>query len=164
MITEEVKQGKLFELANLIVQYNAGERENINAKEFDKWELMFTMLKKANIAIDIYEDFLLNPTHYKIDNGLIVFNEKWEIEAEKAEQERIAKLHITKQDFFLYLCKPAGIQYEDLLGAVKGLNMQAEWDLCNHVYYGVIKPFLSALPLGKTEQEIIEIFEKYCKE
>ena len=39
--------------------------------------------------------------------------------------------------------------------------MQPQWELCNHVYYGVIQPFLTALPLGKTEQEIIEIFEAH---
>lgn len=39
--------------------------------------------------------------------------------------------------------------------------MQAEWELCNHVYYGIIKPFLNALPLEKTEKEIIALFEKY---
>lgn len=75
-----------------------------------------------------------------------------------------AELHITKLDFYNNFCKPAGISYNELVAKIEELNMQAEWELCNHVYYGVIKPFLSALPLGKTDEEIIAIFEKLCKE
>lgn len=71
-----------------------------------------------------------------------------------------AKLHITKLDFYNNICKPADISYSALVAKIEELNMTAEWDLCNHVYYGVIKPFLSALPTGKTEEEIIAIFEK----
>lgn len=71
-----------------------------------------------------------------------------------------AKLHITKLDFYNNICKPADISYSALVAKIEELNMIAEWDLCNHVYYGVIKPFLSALPTGKTESEIIAIFEK----
>ena len=75
-----------------------------------------------------------------------------------------AELHITKLDFYNNFCKPAGISYNELVAKIQELDMQAEWELCNHVYYGVIKPFLSALPLGKTDEEIIAIFEKLCKE
>ena len=72
-----------------------------------------------------------------------------------------SQYHITKLDFFNLFCKPVGITYDVLLAKISELNMQAEWELCNHVYYGVIKPFLNALPLGKTEEEIIEIFEEH---
>lgn len=75
-----------------------------------------------------------------------------------------AELHITKLDFFDNFCKPANISYQTLLAKVVECNMEAEWNLCNHIYYGVIKPFLSALPLGKTEDEIIEVFENLQKE
>lgn len=71
-----------------------------------------------------------------------------------------AKLHITKLDFYNNICKPADISYSSLVAKIEELNMTAEWDLCNHVYYGIIKPFLSALPTGKTEDEIIAVFEK----
>lgn len=76
------------------------------------------------------------------------------------EQTYISKLHITKLDFYNNICKPADISYTALVAKIEELNMTAEWDLCNHVYYGIIKPFLSALPTGKTEDEIIAIFEK----
>ena len=71
-----------------------------------------------------------------------------------------SELHITKLDFYTNLCLPASISYETLSAKIAELGMQAQWDLCNHVYYGVIKPFLAQLPLGKTEEEIIAIFEE----
>lgn len=70
-------------------------------------------------------------------------------------------LHMTKLDFYTNFCVPAGITYDILNAKIEELNMKAQWELCNHVYYGVIYPFLTALPLGKTENEIIEIFEKF---
>lgn len=91
-------------------------------------------------------------------------NPKFEEEKELAEQERIAKLHITKRDFYYAFCKPIGITYEQLETKIAELGMDADWDYCNHVYYGVIKPFLNALPLGKTEAEIVKVFEELCAE
>ena len=119
------------------------------------------MLETAEIDDSIYDDFLAYPTHYKITDGVIVYNENWQEEAQAAELERMGKLHITKQDFYTYICVPAGISYDVLNAKIKELNMQPQWELCNHVYYGVIYPFLTALPLGKTEDEIIEIFETF---
>ena len=162
MITEDEKQGKLLELANLIFQYNSGERENIKAEEFDKWELISSMLKKADISAEIYEDFLAFPTRYKIENEQIILNENWVAEAAEAEQKRIGNLHITKRDFFYAFCKPAGITMEALEAKIAEVGMSADWAYCNHVYYGVIQPFLKMLPLGKTEAEIIEIFDELC--
>ncbi len=163
-VTQEVKQSKILELANLISQYDNGERENINSSEYPQWQVISDMLKRAEISENIYADFLQNPTHYKIVDNKIIYNDNWEAEAQEAEQERISKLHITKQDFYLYLCVPASISYETLKAKIAELNMEPQWELCNHVYYGIIQPFLTALPLGKTEQEIIEIFEQYTKE
>lgn len=91
MITEEVKQGKILELANLISQYNSGERESINADEFNNWELISSMLKKANINEDIYEDFLVNPTHYVIEDQAIIFNKNWKDDELKAKEKAFNK-------------------------------------------------------------------------
>ena len=163
LVAEETKQSKIAELTNLIGQYNAGERENIDADKYSVWVDSLAKLKIADIQETIYEDFLVFPTHYTVDNGEIILNPNWQAEEKEAELKRIANLHITKQDFYNYLCKPAGITYKELLGAVEQVDMQAEWDLCNHVYYGIIRPFLSTLPLGKTEAEVIAVFEKYTK-
>lgn len=94
----------------------------------------------------------------------ILDTEEYKTAIQNKINEINAELHITKLDFYNNFCKPAGISYNELVAKIEELNMQAEWELCNHVYYGVIKPFLSALPLGKTDEEIIAIFEKLCKE
>jgi len=75
-----------------------------------------------------------------------------------------ADLHITKLDFYNAFCVPASITYEVLMAKIAELNMLPQWNFCNHVYFGIIRPFLQALPLGKTEEEIIAIFEKIQEE
>ncbi len=161
-VTTETKQSKILELSNLISQYDNGERENINTSEYPQWQVISEMLKRADIQESIYDDFLENPSHYSIIDNMIIYNENWQAEAEENEAKRIANLHITKQDFYIHLCKPVGITYKTLTDKIVELNMQAEWELCNHVYYGIIKPFFNALPLKKTDAEIIKIFEQYC--
>ena len=37
LVAEETKQSKIAELTNLIGQYNAGERENIDADKYSVW-------------------------------------------------------------------------------------------------------------------------------
>lgn len=164
MNEDEKKVSKLGELGNLIAQYNAGVRDTINADEYPQWMLMYEMLSNADIDDSIFDDFVENPTHYKVADGDVVYNDNWQTEAATKEQERISKLHITKQDFYTYICVPAGITYDTLKAKIAELNMQPQWELCNHVYYGIIQPFLTALPLGKTEAEIIEIFEAHTPE
>ena len=151
-------------MQNLIGQYEAGERQNIDADKYDIWVKCISMLRIADIDQSIYEDFLIVPKHYYIDKNRIKLNPAWEEEETKAEAKRIANLHITKLDFYNLFCKPVGISYATLVGKITELNMEAEWNLCNHVYYGIIKPFLNSLPLEKTEAEIIAIFEEYTKE
>lgn len=151
-------------MQNLIGQYEAGERQNIDADKYDIWVKCISMLRIADIDQSIYEDFLIVPKHYYIDKNRIKLNPAWEEEETKAEAKRIANLHITKLDFYNLFCKPVGISYATLVGKIAELNMEAEWNLCNHVYYGIIKPFLNSLPLEKTEAEIIAIFEEYTKE
>lgn len=164
LVTNEAKESKIAELQNLIGQYEAGERQNIDADKYDIWVKCISMLRIADIDQSIYEDFLIVPKHYYIDKNRIKLNPAWEEEEAEAEAKRIANLHITKLDFYTLFCKPVGISYATLVGKIAELNMEAEWNLCNHVYYGIIKPFLNALPLGKTEAEIIAIFEEYTKE
>ena len=123
----------------------------------DEWQIKsdyrFThkMIDKDNKIYDIEEIG-------EIPEGYILITIEQAEELE--EQERIANLHITKLDFYTNLCLPASISYATLSEKISELGMQAQWDLCNHVYYGVIKPFLAQLPLGKTEEEIIAIFEE----
>ena len=94
----------------------------------------------------------------------ILDTEEYKAAIQNKINEINGQLHITKLDFYNNFCKPVGISYEVLVEKIKELGMQAEWELCNHVYYGVIYPFLTTLPLGKTNEEIIAIFESLCKE
>lgn len=94
----------------------------------------------------------------------ILDTEEYKAAIQNKINEINGQLHITKLDFYNNFCKPVGISYEVLVEKIKELGMQAEWELCNHVYYGVIYPFLTTLPLGKTNEEIIAIFENLCKE
>ena len=174
-VTTETKQSKIVEFNDLLRQREQvvqKKKFNLELSEYENyllnspyqdWLRISTMLNAAEINAEIYADFLQYPTHYKIENGEIVFNESWEDEARQREEERIAQLHITKQDFFLYLCKPANISLETLESKIAELGMADNWKLCNHVYYGVIKGFITALPIGKSEAEIIQVFETYCK-
>lgn len=79
---------------------------------------------------------------------------------DQEEEEYTKMLHITKLDFYNNLCKPANISYDTLMAKITELGMKTDWELCNHVYYGIIQPFFEQLPLGKTEDEVIAIFEK----
>ena len=106
----------------------------------------------------VYDETVLS-NEFRFD---ILDTEEYKEAIQNKINEINAQLHITKLDFYNNVCKPAGISYADLQAKIIELGMQAEWDLCNHVYYGIIKPFLTALPLGKTEEEIIAIFESLC--
>lgn len=160
LVKEELKQSKIAELANLVGQYDLGERLNIDADKYPIWVKCLSMLKIADINTTIYDDFLVNPGHYMISKNKIILNPNWQAEEEEAEKERIEKLHITKYDFYTNFCAPAGISYDNLITKVEELGMKPAWELCNHVYYGIIKPFFQELPIGKTEAEIIAIFEE----
>ena len=159
---EEKKAVKIAELTNLIKQYEEGERETLNAWEYPNWLLIVSMLKAADIDDEIFDEFISAPEKYEVVNGKIVYNSNWQADANKKEEERIANLHITKRDFFYAFCKPVGITVAQLEAKIEELGMEADWKYCNHVYYGVIKQFLTALPLKKTEAQIIAIFEEIC--
>lgn len=164
-LTTEKKQAKLFELANLIMQYDNGETENINIDEYPTWIKISTMLKDADIEESIYDDFLLNPSHYKISNSMIVYNENWENEELVAEQKRIAMLHITKYDFFKYICKPNNISYEQLTQLINSNeDLAAAWNLCSYVYRGdqTLNNYIFTNIENLTEETLTQIFEEHA--
>ena len=103
-------------------------------------------------------------------DGSVVLKDKAELEAEEArikEAKRIAMLHMTKQDFFNYVCKPYGITYSQLEAIVAGNDdLRAAWNLCNHVYRGneqLNNYILTVLP-ALTAEKLTEIFEEHCAE
>lgn len=163
-ISEELKQAKLCELANLIFQYNNGETQNINVAEYDNWVAISEALKVADIQEKIYSDFLANPSHYKIVEGEIVFNKNWQAEEEAKEQQRIALLHMTKLDFFKFVLEPNGITYAQLQAVLsQNDSLKATWELCNHVYRGdeTLNQFIFAQIPSLTPEALTEIFEAH---
>ena len=76
-------------------------------------------------------------------------------------------LHMTKQDFFNYVCKPYGVTYSQLEAIVAGNDdLRAAWNLCNHVYRGneqLNNYILTVLP-ALTAEKLTEIFEEHCAE
>ena len=88
-----------------------------------------------------------------------------EDEEKAREDERIAKLNMTKLDFYYNVLKPNGITYqevEQIVSASGSDELKANWELCKDVYRG--NKFLSQYVLKKvpemTEERLTEIFEE----
>lgn len=101
-------------------------------------------------------------------DGSVVLKDRAEIEAQEQEikeAKRIAMLHMTKQDFFNYVCKPYGVTYSQLEGIVAtNDDLRAAWNLCNHVYRGneqLNNYILTVIP-ALTVEKLNEIFEEHC--
>jgi len=135
-------------LSNDSVYYRRNIREEI-AEEEPELKTKF-----------VYEEVIL-PEEFRFP---ILDTEEFKEAIKRKIAEINSQLHITKLDFFNNFCKPAGITFDMLEAKIAELGMKADWNYCNHVYYGVIYPFLTTLPLGKTEEEIIAIFEKLTKD
>lgn len=135
-------------LSNDSVYYRRNIREEI-AEEEPELKTKF-----------VYEEVIL-PEEFRFP---ILDTEEFKEAIKRKITEINSQLHITKLDFFNNFCKPAGITFDMLEAKIAELGMKADWNYCNHVYYGVIYPFLTTLPLGKTEEEIIAIFEKLTKD
>lgn len=113
-----------------------------------------------------YEKISASPNKYQWKNGVITINPDYETIAEQREKERKGKLHITKFDFFKYICMPHDITYQELEEKIATNSyLSAAWNLCNHVYRGdetfcqYIKQFIPEI----TDEELDEIFEKYSE-
>lgn len=102
--------------------------------------------------------------YYLIDNGELILNPNYEKEEEEKEKQRIAMLHMTKYDFYKYICQPNNITYPQLVQLVNSNeNTAAAWNLCAYVYRGdelliaAIKMYLPSM----TDEQLTEIFEEY---
>lgn len=105
---------------------------------------------------------------FVLDNTIVLKN-KSDIEAEEKaaqEAERIAKLHMTKYDFFTYVCKPYGITYETLMSVINSNDdLKAAWELCNHIYRGNadLNAYILQVIPTLTEEKLNEIFEEHSE-
>lgn len=177
MISIEEKQSKICELNQLISQRkNAEQKQNLGTvltdyetylltTPYQQWMRITTMLQDGEIYEDIYEDFLINPERYIMEQGQIIFNENWEKEAEEKELERISKLTCTKRIFALIL-EEIGIDYLTQLKPLIESNSKAqlEWDLCSVLERGNQLLDVMAAELNITSEILDGIFKLANKE
>lgn len=113
-----------------------------------------------------YTDYFKNPEKYIYNAEIEDFEENpnyKEVVALK-EKERIAKLAMTKYDFFKYVCSPYGITYAKLTEFVTSSDeVAAAWNLCARVYRGdeiLCKSIKKVIPV-MTDNKLDEIFKTY---
>lgn len=119
---------------------------------------------------DIKWENYANTDKWDIINGVftdISQTEEYLKKQKQKELERIAKLSMTRYDFFKYVCQPSGISYQQLIAIVNSNDeMAAAWNLCSAVYRGDetlcnnIKKYLPAM----TDDALNEIFKQYGTE
>ena len=174
IVDDETKQSKVSELSNLIYQYENRESKPLtwdepSAETVEGWKRIVTFLGDSanNIDASIYEAFLAEPQKYIVVDNKIVLNENYDAEQAAKEQERIAKLHMTKYDFFKYVLEPNGITFaalQEVLATNDALN--AAFTLCNHVYRGdeTLNAFIFAQIPSLTAEALTAIFEEHHAE
>lgn len=108
-----------------------------------------------------------DPYWYIVQDGELVKNPNYDEDVEKARKERIAKLGMTKYDFYKYVCLPNDITYTMLMQMVMtNEEIAAAWNLCGHVFRGdetLCKYITDFLP-SMTDEVLDAIFEQYGKE
>lgn len=105
-----------------------------------------------------------------VDGNFILIKETEEYiqkqneKAQKEEEIRIGNLHMTKLDFYLYVCKPFNITYSQLKEAIsQNEDLSAAWELCNHVYRGneILNNYIQSVIPDITDEILTQIFERY---
>lgn len=107
-----------------------------------------------------------DPIYYIIDNERLIKNPDYEEEKSRQEAEKIAKLSITKYDFYKLICQPAGLGYQQVMALVNSNDdIAAAWNFCERIYRGdellnkYIKQYIPAI----TDSILDEIFTIYGK-
>lgn len=107
-----------------------------------------------------------DPIYYVIDNGRLIKNPNYEEDKAKQEAERLAKLSMTKYDFYKLVCQPYGLGYQQVMALVNSNDdIAAAWNFCERVYRGdellnlYIKQYIPAI----TDEMLDQIFITYGK-
>lgn len=141
----------------------------LNEKIISYSELPVEECNNIQVSKLTYDDYILNPNKYYIEAGELKSKSTEELQEEERlkELERLAKLSMTKYDFFKYVCQPAGISYQQLMSIVNSNDeMAAAWNLCSAIYRGDetlcnnIQKYLPAM----TDDALNEIFKQYGTE
>lgn len=116
----------------------------------------------AKQAQKIKED----PIYYVVQDGELVKNPDYEEIKAQQEAERIARLSITKYDFYKAICQPNGLGYQQVMTLVNSNDeIAAAWHFCERVYRGdellntYIKQFIPAI----TDEQLDDIFNTLGK-
>lgn len=107
-----------------------------------------------------------DPIYYIIDNGRLIKNPDYEEQKAQQEKERIAKLAITKYDFYKYICQPAGLGYQQVMALVNSNDdIAAAWNFCERVYRGdvLLNLYIKQFIPNITDEELDNIFKTYGK-
>lgn len=108
-----------------------------------------------------------DPLWYIVKDGEFIKNPNYEEQKEQQKKERIAKLGMTKYDFFKYVCQPYGINYPTLISVVNSNDdIAAAWNLCGHVFRGdatLTENITKYIPT-MTEEALDDIYEEHGKE
>jgi len=175
IIDEETKLSKVDEFSNLVYQYENRKSKPLTWDEpseetVNGWKRIIEFLSIPAVTIDssIYEAFLAEPQKYIVtEDNKIILNENYDAEQAAKEQERIAKLHMTKYDFFKYVLEPNGITFANLQEVLQTNDaLNAAFSLCNHVYRGdeTLNQFIFAQIPSLTAEALTAIFEEHHAE
>lgn len=109
-------------------------------------------------AAKIQED----PIYYVIDNGRLIKNPNYDEIKRQQEAERVAKLSMTKYDFFKAVCQPNGLGYQEVMALINSNDdIAAAWNFCERVYRGdeLLNTYIKQYLPNVTNEQLDEIFK-----
>ncbi len=119
---------------------------------------------KEQALTRFYDNVLPLPSDYEegkyiIVDGELALNTNWEKEKEAQEQERIAKLSMTKREIFLALYKDTGLTPEQIKSGITNPEALIEFEYANEYYRG--NPLIDIIgsSLGYTAADLNYLFE-----
>lgn len=118
------------------------------------------------VSEEVYNAYVADNKLYIYENGKIVENPDYEEEKAKEEAERIAKLSITKYDFYKLICQPNGLGYQQVMALINSNDdIAAAWNFCERVYRGdeLLNTYIKQFIPNITDEELDNIFKTYGK-
>lgn len=112
----------------------------------------------AKQAQKIEED----PIYYVISDGELIKNPNYDEIKRQQEAERVARLSITKYDFYKAICQPNGLGYQQVMALVNSNDeIAAAWNFCERVYRGdeLLNTYIKQYLPDVTDEQLDEIFK-----
>ena len=121
-------------------------------------------ITSIEVSDEIYLDWKFGEEKYIYSNGNVILNPAWETIQQNKEKERIAKLSITKYDFYKLVCKPNGFDYKQVMALINSDDdIAAAWNFCERVYRGdeLLNTYIKQYLPDVTDETLDEIFTRY---